>query len=104
MPCCCLQAELEQRLANAKKKASQLERLLPGQSTSAEQREVLQLLCRVHELEVSSTELQAQNLRRKNLLCQKDFVIQRYHQHRLLCEQLIHDQRLLIQGEARSPM
>ncbi|XP_055984300.1 kinesin-like protein KIF19 [Sorex fumeus] len=91
-----LKAGLEQRLAHAKRKASQLERLLPGQSVSAEQREVLQLLCRVHELEVGSTELQAHSLRRKNLLCQKDFVIQRYHQHRLLCEQLIQDQQQLI--------
>lgn len=76
-----------------------MEKLLPRQVTSEEQREVLQLLCRAHELEVENTELQADNLFRKNLLCQKDFVIQRYHQHRLLCEQVIQGQRQLMQGE-----
>ncbi|KAK7806513.1 hypothetical protein U0070_017505 [Myodes glareolus] len=79
-----LKAGLEQRLAHAKQKASQMEKLLPRQVTSEDQREVLQLLCRAHELEVENTELQADNLCRKNLLCQKDFVIQRYHQHRML--------------------
>ncbi|XP_038397467.1 kinesin-like protein KIF19 isoform X1 [Canis lupus familiaris] len=93
-----LKAGLEQRLANAKKKASQLEKLLPTQVISEDQREVLRLLCRAHELEVENTELQANNLCRRNLMCQKDFVIQRYHQHRLLCEQLIQDQWQLIQG------
>nr|XP_012614277.1 kinesin-like protein KIF19 [Microcebus murinus] len=92
-----LKAGLEQRLATAKQKASQMEKLLPRQVTSEEQREVLRLLCRAHELEVENTALQASNLCRKNLLCQKDFVIQRYHQHRLLCEQVVREQRQLIQ-------
>ncbi|XP_006859940.1 PREDICTED: kinesin-like protein KIF19-like [Chrysochloris asiatica] len=92
-----LKAGLEQRLANTKKKASQMEKLLPEQVISEDQREVLRLLCHAHELEVENTELQANNLYRKNLLCQKDFVIQRYHQHRLLCEQIIQGQRQLIQ-------
>nr|XP_031289190.1 kinesin-like protein KIF19 [Camelus dromedarius] len=92
-----LKAGLEQCLANAKKKVSQMEKLLPAQVISEDQREVLRLLCRAHELEVENTELQASSLCRKNLLCQKDFVIQRYHQHRLLCEQIIQDQRQLLQ-------
>ncbi|XP_006889798.1 PREDICTED: kinesin-like protein KIF19-like [Elephantulus edwardii] len=92
----CESAGLEQRLANAKKKASQMEQLLPRQVISEDQREVLRLLCRAHELEVENTALQAHSLYRKNLLCQKDFIIQRYHQHRLLCEQLIQGQRRLI--------
>ncbi|XP_075384312.1 kinesin-like protein KIF19 [Tenrec ecaudatus] len=99
-----LKAGLEQRLANAKKKASQMEKLLPRQAVSEEQREVLRLLCRAHELEVENTGLQASSLYRRNLLCQKDFVIQRYHQHRLLCEGLIQAQRQLIQdGGLRVP-
>lgn len=61
---------------------------------------MVRLLCRAHELEVENTELQADSLCRRSLLCQKDFVIQRYHQHRLLCEQLLRDQRQLIEGEA----
>ncbi|XP_044771228.1 kinesin-like protein KIF19 [Neomonachus schauinslandi] len=92
------QAGLEQRLANAKRKALQLEKLLPTQVISEDQREVLRLLCRAHELELENTELQAGKLRRRHLLCQKDFVIQRHHQHWWLCEQLIHDLWQLIQG------
>ncbi|KAL6082666.1 hypothetical protein STEG23_005866 [Scotinomys teguina] len=97
-----LKAGLEQRLARAKQKASQMEKLLPRQVTSEDQREVLQLLCRAHELEVENTELQADNLCRKNLLCQKDFVIQRYHQHRMLCEQVIQGQRQLMRDRGIS--
>nr|XP_044603389.1 LOW QUALITY PROTEIN: kinesin-like protein KIF19 [Equus asinus] len=92
-----LKAGLEQRLADAKKKASQMEKLLPQQVVSEDQREVLRLLCRAHELEVENTELQAHGLRSKNLLCQKDLVIRCYHQHRLLCEHIIQDQRQLLQ-------
>ncbi|XP_010641085.1 kinesin-like protein KIF19 [Fukomys damarensis] len=92
-----LKAGLEQRLALAKEKASQMETLLPAQVTSEDQREVLRLLCRAHELEVENTELRADGLCRKSLLCQKDLVIQRCHQHRRLCEQLIQGQRQLMQ-------
>ncbi|XP_077172154.1 kinesin-like protein KIF19 isoform X2 [Paroedura picta] len=91
-----LKADLEQRLANAKRKASQMEKLLPQQITSEDQREVLRLLCRAHELEVGSTELQAGALYKESLLCQKDFLIQRHQQHRRLCEEIIRQQRLLI--------
>ncbi|XP_054849652.1 kinesin-like protein KIF19 [Eublepharis macularius] len=91
-----LKADLEQRLANAKKKASQMEKLLPKQITSEDQREVLRLLCKAHELEVGSTELQANALYKESLLCQKDFVIQRHQQHRRLCEEIIQQQRSLI--------
>lgn len=97
---CLRQAGLEQRLAQAKQKVSQMEQLLPQRVTSEDQREVLRLLCRAHELEVENTELQASNMCRKNLLCQKDLIIQRYHQHRHLCQQLVEGQRRLLQGEA----
>ncbi|XP_044836280.1 kinesin-like protein KIF19 [Mauremys mutica] len=93
-----LKSELEQRLANAKKKASQMEKLLPKQITSEDQQEVLRLLCKAHELEVGHTELQANALYKENLLCQKDFVIQRQQQHGLLCEEIIQQQQMLIKG------
>lgn len=80
-----------------------MEKLLPQQVVSEDQREVLRLLCRAHELEVENTELQARGLRSKNLLCQKDLVIRRYQQHRLLCEHIIRDQRQLLQGEPAPP-
>lgn len=98
-----LQAGLERRLANAKRKALQLEELLPTRVISEDQREVLRLLCRAHELEQENTELRAGKLRRRHLLCRKDLVIQRHHQHRRLCKQLIHDLWQLIRGEPPRP-
>lgn len=76
-----------------------MEKLLPRQITSEDQREVLRLLCKAHELEVGNTELQASALYKENLLCQKDFVIQRHQQHRRLCEEIIQQQRLLLRGK-----
>lgn len=97
------QAELEQHLANAKEKASQMEELFPRQITSDDQQELLRLLCRAHELELGNTDLQAKTLYKENLLCQKDFVIQQLQQHMLLCEEIIQQQQALIKGKA-SPL
>lgn len=97
------QAELEQHLANAKEKASQMEELFPKQITSDDQQEVLRLLCRAHELELGNPDLQAKTLYKENLLCQKDFVIQQQQQHMLLCEEIIQQQQALIKGKA-SPL
>ncbi|XP_028942697.1 kinesin-like protein KIF19, partial [Antrostomus carolinensis] len=94
-----LKTELEQHLANAKEKASQMEEFFPRQITSEDQQEVLRLLCRAHELELGNTELQANTLYKENLLCQNDFVIQQLQQHMLLCEEIIQQQQTLIKGE-----
>lgn len=59
------QEGLEQRLANAKKKASQMEEQLPAQALSEDQRR--RLLCRAHELEVENTGPQASSLCRRSL-------------------------------------
>ncbi|XP_027539731.1 kinesin-like protein KIF19 [Neopelma chrysocephalum] len=94
-----LKTELEQHLANAKEKASQMEEFFPRQITSEDQQEVLRLLCRAHELQLGNTELQANTLYRENLLCQKDFVIQQLQQHLLLCEEIIQQQHMLIKAQ-----
>ncbi|KAM6250298.1 kinesin-like protein KIF19 [Porphyrio hochstetteri] len=94
-----LKTELEQQLANAKEKASQMEEFFPRQITSEDQQEMLRLLCKAHELELGSTELQANTLYKENLLCQKDFVIQRLQQHMLLCEEIIQQQQMLIKAQ-----
>ncbi|XP_027761917.1 kinesin-like protein KIF19 [Empidonax traillii] len=94
-----LKTELEQHLANAKEKASQMEEFFPRQIASEDQQEVLRLLCRAHELQLGNTELQANTLYRENLLCQKDFVIQQLQQHLLLCEEIIQQQHMLIKAQ-----
>ncbi|KAJ7403633.1 Kinesin-like protein KIF19 [Willisornis vidua] len=94
-----LKTELEQHLANAKEKASQMEEFFPRQITSEDQQEVLRLLCRAHELQLGNTELQANTLYRENLLCQKDFLIQQLQQNLLLCEEIIQQQHMLIKAQ-----
>ncbi|KAM5301262.1 kinesin-like protein KIF19 isoform 2-T3 [Glossophaga mutica] len=92
-----LKAGLERRLASAQSKAARLERLLPARALSEDQQEALRLLCRAQELELENAGLQAGLLRRDSLLCQKDQVIRRCHQHRRLCERIIRDQQRLLQ-------
>ncbi|CAM9512130.1 unnamed protein product [Bubo scandiacus] len=94
-----LKSELEQHLANAKGKASQMEEFFPRQIASEDQQEVLRLLCRAHELELGNTEMQANTLYKESLLCQKDFVIQQLQQHMLLCEEIIQQQQMLIKAK-----
>ncbi|XP_050762141.1 kinesin-like protein KIF19 [Gymnogyps californianus] len=93
-----LKTELEQHLANAKEKPSQME-FFPSEITSEDQQEVRSLLCRAHEPELGNTELQANTLYKENLLCQKDFVIQQLQQHMLLCEEIIQRQQMLIKAQ-----
>ncbi|XP_060030098.1 kinesin-like protein KIF19 [Erinaceus europaeus] len=83
-----LKAGLERQLAQAQRKASQLERVLPRRACSVEQREELRLLCRAHELELD---------RGHHLLHHQALLIRLGQRHRQLCECLIRDQRRLIQ-------
>ncbi|KAJ1096354.1 hypothetical protein NDU88_001496 [Pleurodeles waltl] len=92
-----LKSELEQRLANAKRKVLQLKEILPKVISNNEQQEVLRLLCKIHELEVENTELQAGSMWKESHLCQKDIVLQRYQQHRSMCEEIIRQQLILIE-------
>lgn len=91
-----LKCDLEQKLGDIKAKVCRMEELLPRCIGNKEQQEIMSLLCKVHELEVENTEIQSTLLRKENLLQQKDFVVQRYQQHRTLCSQIIRQQQQLI--------
>ncbi|XP_055507096.1 kinesin-like protein KIF19 isoform X4 [Leucoraja erinacea] len=91
-----LKCELEQKLGDIKAKVCKMQELLPRCIGNKEQQEIMSLLCKVHELEVENTEIQSTLLRKENLLQQKDFVVQRYQQHRTLCSQIIRQQQQLI--------
>ncbi|XP_048408656.1 kinesin-like protein KIF19 isoform X2 [Stegostoma tigrinum] len=92
-----LKCELEQKLVDTKAKVSKLEDLLPKWINNKDQKEIMSLLCRVHELEVENTEIRSVTLRKENIMQQKDFVIEHYEQHRALCDEIIHQQRQLIE-------
>uniref|UniRef100_A0A672NN19 Kinesin-like protein n=1 Tax=Sinocyclocheilus grahami TaxID=75366 RepID=A0A672NN19_SINGR len=89
-------AGLEQRLAELREKARRLEELLPRRVSSEEQREVLCLLCKVHELEIENAEMQSSALLKDNVIRQKNVVVQRFEQHRHLCHEIIQQQRKFI--------
>uniref|UniRef100_A0A673I155 Kinesin-like protein n=1 Tax=Sinocyclocheilus rhinocerous TaxID=307959 RepID=A0A673I155_9TELE len=93
-------AGLEQRLAELREKARRLEELLPRRVSSEEQREVLCLLCKVHELEIENAEMQSSTLLMDNVIRQKNVVVQRFEQHRHLCHEIIQQQRKFIAGES----
>ncbi|XP_023670709.2 kinesin-like protein KIF19 isoform X2 [Paramormyrops kingsleyae] len=92
-----LKSDLEEKLASMNIKSSKMEELLPRRISNEEQREILALLCRVHELEVENTEIQSAVLCKENVLRTKDFTIQRYEQHRSLCHEIIQRQKSLIE-------
>uniref|UniRef100_A0A8B9JTN9 Kinesin-like protein n=1 Tax=Astyanax mexicanus TaxID=7994 RepID=A0A8B9JTN9_ASTMX len=89
-------AGLERRLAELRERARRLEELLPRRVSSEEQREVLGLLCKVHELEIENAEMQSHALLKDNVIRQKNVVVQRFEQHRQLCHEIIQQQRQFI--------
>lgn len=94
-------ALLERRFLELRDQARHLEELLPRRVSSEEQREVLGLLCKVHELEIENAEMQSHALLKDNVIRQKNVVVQRFEQHRHLCDEIIQQQRRFIDGESR---
>ncbi|KAM4665120.1 kinesin-like protein KIF19 [Discoglossus pictus] len=88
--------ELEKRFKDIRHRARRLEEVLPKRISSEEQREVLSLLCKVHELEIENTEMQSHALLKDNMIRQKNYVVQRFEQHRCLCDEIIQQQRRII--------
>ncbi|KAM3859736.1 kinesin-like protein KIF19 [Diretmus argenteus] len=86
----------ERRFLELRDRARRLEELLPRRVSSDEQREVLGLLCKVHELEIENAEMQSHALLKDNVIRQKNFVVQRFEQHRHLCDEIIQQQRQFI--------
>ncbi|KAM9426328.1 kinesin-like protein KIF19 [Pholidichthys leucotaenia] len=89
-------ALLERRFLELRDQARRLEELLPRRVSSEEQREILGLLCKVHELEIENAEMQSHALLKDNVIRQKNFVVQRFEQHRHLCDEIIQQQRQFI--------
>ncbi|XP_075436191.1 kinesin-like protein KIF19 [Ascaphus truei] len=88
--------ELEKRFKDIRHQARRLEEVLPRRISSEEQREVLGLLCKVHELEIENTEMQSHALLKDNMIRQKNYVVQRFEHHRSLCNEIIQQQRRII--------
>lgn len=94
------QLALEQRCRELRARGRRLEETLPRRIGSEEQREVLSLLCRVHELEVENTEMQSHALLRDGALRHRREAVRRLEQHRSLCDEIIQGQRQIIDGRS----
>ena len=55
-----------------------LEDSLPGNINNGDHREILSLLCKVHELEIENTESQSAMLLKDYEMRKKDMIIERY--------------------------
>ncbi|XP_053155302.1 kinesin-like protein KIF19 isoform X1 [Hemicordylus capensis] len=89
-------AELERRFWEVRQRGHRLEEALPWRISSEEQREVLSLLCKVHELEVENTAIQSGALLKDNLIRHQERTVRRFERHHSLCHRIIHEQRQVI--------
>ena len=94
-----LKVDLQEKLQQTRKEVEALEELLPKKISSEENREILGLLCKVHELEITNAELQSNSLLRENLLRQKDLEMNKYDSRQRLCDEIIQMQRSVINGK-----
>ncbi|XP_037093603.1 uncharacterized protein LOC119113387 [Pollicipes pollicipes] len=78
---------------------------LPEKISTDEQRELLELLLKTHELEIENMEIRSNQLIKDHELRRRDLMILRYDRQRALCDEIISRQRDFIQDieSGRSP-
>lgn len=92
-----IREQTEKDLELCRQKGVALEDELPDRISSDDERELLALLCRVHELEADKVSLQADRLARQAELRRRDLQLLRAERQRRLCEDIISTQRKLIE-------
>ncbi|XP_042223542.1 kinesin-like protein KIF19 isoform X3 [Homarus americanus] len=85
------------RLKRCRKLLKKWHEALPNSITTDEQRELLALLCKVHELEIQKVEMQSEALLKEHELRRRDLVIMRYDRQRSVCDEIITRQRQMIE-------
>ncbi|XP_037093604.1 kinesin-like protein KIF19 [Pollicipes pollicipes] len=100
-----IRKNVEADLAELKGKASRMEEALPEKISTDEQRELLELLLKTHELEIENMEIRSNQLIKDHELRRRDLMILRYDRQRALCDEIISRQRDFIQDieSGRSP-
>ncbi|XP_053678627.1 kinesin-like protein KIF19 [Anopheles nili] len=99
-----IRSSTEHELEECRKRGVALEDELPERISSDEERELLSLLCRVHELEADKVSLQAERLARQAELRRRDLQLLRAERQRRLCEDIISTQRRIIEeGKVELP-
>ncbi|XP_042875431.1 kinesin-like protein KIF19 isoform X2 [Penaeus japonicus] len=85
------------RLRRCRKLLRKWKEALPETITTDEQRELISLLCKVHELEIQKVEMQSEALLKEHELRRRDLLIMRYDRQRNLCDEIITRQRQVIE-------
>ncbi|XP_013380933.1 kinesin-like protein KIF19 isoform X2 [Lingula anatina] len=92
-----IKVNIERELVVAKRRAEKLEEILPSKISSEEQKEILSLLCKVHELEIENIELQSQLFLKEHEIRQKDVDFTKHLHGRTLRDEIIQRQRALLE-------
>jgi len=66
------------------------------------QKEILDLLLKIHEMEIQNIENTSQLYIKDSLISQKDIIIARYMDYKLIADHIISQQRALLQGQFTS--
>ena len=74
---------------------------LPKRISTTEEAEILQLLCRTHELEIAKVEMQSDALLQQHEVRRRDLLLLKYDRQRNLMDEIIQRQRALIEGEQK---
>ncbi|XP_012546553.1 kinesin-like protein KIF19 isoform X2 [Bombyx mori] len=88
---------VERQLEQVRLRGAQLEQELPARISSGPEREVLALVCRVHELEADKLALQGERAARAHELRRRDLALQRRDAQRRLSDEIITRQRRALQ-------
>ncbi|XP_046596920.1 kinesin-like protein KIF19 isoform X2 [Neodiprion lecontei] len=92
-----LRAAADQELENCRQRSLLLEDELPSRISSDDERELLALMLRVHELEADKMMLQSERLVKQHELRRRELLILRYDRQRQISEEIITRQRQLME-------
>lgn len=93
--------DLVEKLEALRKNRLTIENNLPKKITCDGHRELLKLLCNVHELELKNTELESLAMLKDHLMQQGDINLQKQEIKQKLCEEIIMLQRATLEGNAK---
>lgn len=91
-----LKAQMEKELDLSRQKAKRMEEILPSKISSEEHKQILSLLCKVHEMEIENTEMQSDAFLKEHEIRKRDLVITKFKNHHQLCDEIISQQRLIL--------
>ncbi|XP_020708233.2 kinesin-like protein KIF19 isoform X2 [Athalia rosae] len=92
-----MRAAADRELENCRQRSLLLEDELPSRISSDEERELLALMLRVHELEADKMMLQSERLVKQHELRRRELLILRYDRQRQISEEIITRQRQLME-------